>query len=92
MAVDPPSGVGQMTSTCVPYASPEYREGVDASSIPQPFREDLLRYLFATSKERARIISELSEKKPPMADLLIDLEADDDLRARFEIALLRRSG
>ena len=43
---------------------------------------------FATSAERARIISELTERNPGTADLLMELEADADLRARFEIELL----
>ena len=51
-------------------------------------RDDLIRYLFASSHERARIIGELTERNPGMADLRADLEADDDLRARFEIELL----
>jgi len=53
-------------------------------------RDDLPRYLWATSAERARIIAELRERRNVgMMSLLMDLEADDDLRARFEIALLR---
>jgi hypothetical protein len=48
----------------------------------------LLRYLLSTSAERARIIGELTERNPDMAELLMELEADDDLRARFEIELL----
>ena len=54
-------------------------------------REDLTRYLLATSAERARIIAELGEGgKVGMMSLLMDLEADDDLRARLEVALLNR--
>jgi len=46
--------------------------------------------LAATSEERARLIGELTHRNPGMADLaLADLEADDGLRARFEIELLR---
>jgi hypothetical protein len=52
----------------------------------EPLRRDLLRYLAATSEERARLIGELTSKNPGMADLLVDEEAD--LRARFEIELL----
>jgi hypothetical protein len=33
----------------------------------------------------------LTWRDPGIADLLTALEADDDLRARFEIELLRRS-
>jgi hypothetical protein len=58
--------------------------------IPAKLRDNLIRYLLATSTERARVIGELSERNPGMADLLMELEADDDLRARFEIELLNR--
>lgn len=60
--------------------------------IPLEFSDDLIRYLLATSAERARIIGELTERNPGMADLLADLEADDDLRAKLEIELLSRAG
>lgn len=40
---------------------------------------------------RARIIGELTARNPGMADLLIELEADNDLSARFEIGVLNRS-
>ena len=50
-------------------------------------RDDLIHYLFATMVERARIIGELMERNPGMADLLVDLEADPDLRGRFEMEL-----
>jgi hypothetical protein len=38
---------------------------------------------------RARAISELTDENPGLADLLADLEANDTLRTRFEIELLR---
>jgi hypothetical protein len=57
--------------------------------VSESLRRDLLRYLGASSGERARLIGELTWRKPGLADLLTDLEADDDLRARFEIELLR---
>ena len=60
-----------------------------ASRIAPELRRDLLRYLGATSAGRARLIGELTERNPGIVDLLTDLEADDDLRARFEIELLR---
>ena len=60
--------------------------------LSEPLRHDLLRYLAGTSEERARLIGELTERNPAMAGLLIDLEADDDLRARFEIELLGDGG
>ncbi len=57
--------------------------------LPDPLRRELLDYLLATSLERAGIIARLSEQNPSVADLLMDLEADDELRARFEIELMR---
>ena len=62
---------------------------MDASQLQEPLCRELLRYLGATSQDRARLIGELTERNPGMADLLTDLEADDDLRVRFEIKLLR---
>ena len=56
--------------------------------IPGALRDDLISYLLATSNDRARIVGELSARNPGMADLLIDLEANDDLRAKLEIELL----
>jgi hypothetical protein len=41
------------------------------------------------SPDRARIISELVARNPGIVELLMDLEADDDLRTRLEIELLR---
>jgi len=60
-----------------------------ANTLHAGLRRDLLLYLAATSEERARLIGELTSRNPGIADLLIDLETDDDLRARFEIELLR---
>lgn len=40
------------------------------------------------SPDRARLIAELLDPNPGMGDLLADLEADDDLRAKFEMELL----
>ena len=57
-------------------------------NIPAPLRYDLIRYLLAPSEERARITGELTARNPGIADLLIDLEADEELRARFEMELL----
>lgn len=45
-------------------------------------------YLFCTSPDRDRIIAELLFRNPGVGDLLADLEADDELRARLEIELL----
>lgn len=59
-------------------------------SLPDPLRRELLDYVLGTSSERARMIAKLSERNPGMADLLMDLEADDELRARLEIDLLNR--
>jgi hypothetical protein len=63
--------------------------GRSLRTFPEPLRRDLLRYLGATSEERARLIGDLVWRNPAMADLLVDLEADDDLRARVEMELLR---
>jgi hypothetical protein len=57
--------------------------------LPERLRRDLLRYLAATSEERARLIGDLIWRNPARADFLVDLEADDALRTRVEIELLR---
>ena len=46
-----------------------------------------LRYLAATSEERARLIGELVGMNPGIADVLMDLEVDVALRVRFEVEL-----
>jgi len=51
-------------------------------------RDDLLAYLLCTSSDRARLIAEMTARNPGVADLLMDLEGDDDLRAKLEIELL----
>ena len=61
-------------------------------TIPPALRDDLLVYLMCTSPDRARLIAELTARNPGIADLLMDLEADDDLRARLEIELLSGAG
>jgi hypothetical protein len=40
------------------------------------------------SPDRARLIADMMARNPGIGDLLIDLEAEDDLRARFEMELL----
>ncbi len=62
------------------------------TEIPQALRDDLLTYLFCTSPDRARVIAELLVKNPGVGELLADLDADDDQRARLEIELLRTKG
>lgn len=52
-------------------------------------RRELLRYLASTSANRAQLIGGLTHRNPGIADLLVELEADDDLRSRFEMELLR---
>lgn len=64
---------------------------MDASRLTAELRRDLLRYLAATSEERARLIGELAARNPRMADLLIELESNEDLRVRFEVELIRRT-
>jgi hypothetical protein len=61
----------------------------DLRELPEVLRRDLLRYLRATSEERARLIGDLVWRNPAMANFLVDLEADDDLRTQVEIELLR---
>ena len=62
---------------------------MDPSAIPEETRQQLLDYLMSTSAERARMIAELERMKRGAADLLAELEADYDLRTRFEIELLK---
>jgi hypothetical protein len=57
--------------------------------ISERLRRDLLRYFMATSAERATALRELFHRDPGMADVLADLEADDDLRALVEAELIR---
>ena len=59
--------------------------------IQDELSADLIRYLLATSEGRARLIGEMTERNPGMAELLIDLETDEELRVRFEMELLGRS-
>jgi hypothetical protein len=54
-----------------------------------PLRRELLAYLLSTSAERAELLAQLYQRRPEMADLPAELEADEDLRARFGIALLK---
>lgn len=60
--------------------------------ISRPMRRDLLRYLQASSSERAKLLGKLFERNPGMAKVLADLESDDDLRVRFEVELLKSQG
>jgi hypothetical protein len=55
--------------------------------ISPPLRRDLLWYLQATSSERAALLGKLFQTNPGIADVLADLEDDDDLRAQYELAL-----
>jgi hypothetical protein len=59
-------------------------------AIPPALRDAIITYLLCTSPDRARIIGELVTRNPGMAELLMDLEADDDLRAKTEATLLQR--
>lgn len=65
---------------------------MDVSQLSEQLRCEVLRYLSATSEERARLIGELTQPNRGMADLLADLEADDTLRDRFELEVLRSLG
>jgi hypothetical protein len=66
------------------------REKANGDERAAGLRDEQVTYLLATSFERARVIGELTTRNPAMADLLMDLEADDDLRARLEVDLLIR--
>jgi hypothetical protein len=57
----------------------------EATSFPEPLRRDL----GTTSEKRARLIGELIWRNPAMADLLIQLEADDVLRPCLEAELMQ---
>ena len=58
--------------------------------IPPALRDELITYLFCTSPDRARLIVEMTVRNPGMAELLMDREADDELRARLELEVLGR--
>jgi hypothetical protein len=58
-------------------------------AIPPALRDDLIAYLLCDSPDRARLISELVVRNPGISELLMDLEADDQLRTRLEMALLQ---
>lgn len=55
------------------------------TEIPPALRDDLVTYLSWSSSDRARIVAELLVRNPGLGELLAELEADDDLRAQFEI-------
>ena len=63
---------------------------MDVPSDPGSAYSFLLDHLFKTSAEGARAIRKVYAVIPSLGDLLIGLEVDDDLRARFEVALLER--
>jgi hypothetical protein len=48
----------------------------------------LLAYLLLSSAERASRIRNLCDRGSGLAETLVEVEADDDLRAKLEIALL----
>ena len=50
---------------------------MDVSQLPEPLRHELLRYLGATSQDRARLIGELTGRNPGIAELSSILEADE---------------
>jgi hypothetical protein len=59
------------------------------TEIPPALRDDLLTYFMCSSPDRARIIAEPLVRNPGLEEFLADLEADDDLRVRLEIELLK---
>ena len=60
--------------------------------LSEQLRRELLAYVSATSEERARLIGELTQRNPGMADLLADREADDTLRDRSSSTSTKRQG
>ena len=48
------------------------------TDIPPALRDDLTTYLLCSSPDRARIIAELVQRNPGMAEIFMDFEADDD--------------
>ena len=65
------------------------RVGTPGSAPPRErSKEDGPRLLLCDSADRARLIADLLKRNPGMGDLLADLEADDNLRARLEMELL----
>jgi hypothetical protein len=58
------------------------------NDLPEPLRHWFLRYLKLTSRDRALLIAEFHETAPGFVEVLIDLEADDDLRTNLEVELL----
>lgn len=59
----------------------------ETNDIPGSRRRDLLRYSQASSAERARLLEDLFERNPGVADIVADLEAYEELRWRYEVAL-----
>jgi hypothetical protein len=57
--------------------------------VPPALRDDLLAYLLCDSSDRAWIIARVDGTEPRHRRVADDLEADDDLRAKVEIELLR---
>lgn len=59
------------------------------SRIPPAARRELLRVLTSDSRVRADVIKQFHERGLDLVDVLIDLEADADLRAEVVTALRR---
>jgi hypothetical protein len=72
-----------------PSQRPHVR-GIAAVNQSLELKTELLGYLAATSGERAQVIHRIFPLNEALGQILIDLEANDDLRARFEIELRSR--
>ena len=63
--------------------------GVARVNLPPELRTELRGYLAATAEERAQVIHRIFPLNEALGDILIDLEANDDLRTQFELQLLQ---
>ncbi len=58
-------------------------------NLPPELRTELRGYFAATAEERAQVIHRIFPLNEALGDILIDLEADDQLRTQFELHLLQ---
>ena len=73
--------------------SPERGTGDRLSSgdLPSALRDDLIALLLCDSADTCSADRRLAPTEPGNGHLMADLEVDDDLRARFDMELLRTS-
>jgi hypothetical protein len=62
--------------------------GIAAVNLSPELRTELLGYLAATSEERAQVIHRIFPLNKALGEILIDLEANEDLRMLFHLQLL----